>query len=253
MTIDKPSRFQLSDLRALWREAFGDSEEFLDIFERTAFYPDRCRCVTVGNRVATALYWFDCSYREERVAYLYAIATAKAYRGRGLCSVLMEDTHRHLRTLGYVGALLVPSGEDLFGFYRKLGYQVCSRVGKICCDASPNGLAVRQIDGGEYAMLRRSFLPADGVLQEEENLRFLQAQARLYTGEGFLLAARREKGSLFGLELLGDVAKAPAIVGTLGCTEGCFRIPEGEIPFAMYRPLQDRTDVPPAYFGLAFD
>lgn len=253
MIIDAPSPCHIPALRALWREAFGDSEEFLDMFGRIAFAVDCCRCITVGDTVVAALYWFDCSYRGDRIAYLYAIATAKAYRGHGYCTALMEDTHRHLRELGYEGAILVPGSEALFAFYKRHAYHVCSYIGEFDCHASTDGLAIRQIDIKEYAKLRRELLPEGGVIQENESLSFLQAQAEFFTGDGFLLAARRKSRILYGVELLGDTAKAPAIVRALRCAEGRFRIPGTDIPFAMYRSLGDLKHAPPTYFGLAFD
>ena len=252
MTIDSPSREQLPALRALWREAFGDGEEFLDRFTETAFSPDRCRCVTEEGRPVAALYWFDCAREGEQIAYLYAIATARSHRGRGLCSALMEDTHRHLCARGFAAALLVPGEPSLFTFYEKLGYRVCCSVGELACRAGEEALSLREIDTVEYARRRRELLPLGGVIQEGENLRFLSTLATLYAGDGVLLAAQREGDTLHGLELLGDPRSAPAILRELGCSHGRFRVPADERPFAMIRPLGDRP-VSPTYFGLAFD
>lgn len=253
MTIDAPKPFHVPSLRALWQEAFGDGDEFLDMFFRTAFSPERSRCVTVGDTAVAALYWFDCSYREERIAYLYAVATAKAYREQGLATLLMEDTHRHLKEMGYVGAVLVPGTRELFAFYQKKGYRICSRIGEFRSSASTRGVQLQRIGTSEYAALRRKFLPRGAILQENENLKFLEAQAEFYKGDGFLLAAMRKRDILYGVELLGNTAIAPDIVRSLGCTEGHFRTPDGDTPFAMYRTLGDPRLSRPLYFGLAFD
>lgn len=253
MTIDAPQKEHLPALRRLWKEAFGDTEEFLHNFERTAFHVDRCRNVTVDGETIAALYWFDCSYRDRRIAYLYAIATAKARRGQGLCRQLMKNTHQHLKTLGYEGAILVPGSKELFEFYNKIGYQTCSYIAEFCCSASTREVALRTIDKTEYTRLRRQFLPIDGVVQEGENLEFLQTMANFYVGDGFLLAARGEGDTLYGTELLGDRSVAPAIVKGLGYAKGNFRTPGTERPFAMYHPLCDSPLAPPSYFGLAFD
>ena len=253
MTIDRPKQEQISALRGLWREAFGDTDEFLDIFWQTAYSPDRCRCITVNEEVAAALYWFDCLYEGSPIAYLYAVATAKAHRGQGLCRRLMEDTHRHLAARDYAGAILVPGEESLFRFYERLGYRVCSGVRSFSCDAGDAACAIRGLGTAEYAALRRQFLPRGGVVQEGENLAFLADQAAFYAGEDFVLAARREGETLVGIELLGDPAAAPPAVHALGCTCGTFRTPGNEMPFAMYLPLDGGTLPPPAYFGLAFD
>lgn len=253
MNIESPRKTAYPALRALWKEAFGDTDAFLDDFAGTAFSPDRCRCVTMDDTTAAALYWFDCTLNGERVAYLYAVATAESHRGRGLCSALMEDTHRHLRERGYRAAVLVPGGQSLFDFYGRLGYRIGSTVDEIRCPAGENALPLSRIDREAYERLRLEFLPERGIVQEGENLAFLEKQAAFYHGDGFLLAARREGNTLVGCELLGNREAAPAIVRSLGASSGVFRTPGTTMPFAMYRSLTDDEPIPPFYFGLAFD
>lgn len=253
MIIDHPRAEQESGLRRLWREAFGDSEAFLDIFWQTAYSSDRCRCVTMNGECAAALYWFDCQWNGAPLAYIYAVATGKAYRGQGLCHRLMEDTHRHLAARGYAGAVLVPGEESLFRFYERMGYRICSGVQTLTCAAATEPQELHEIGCEEYALCRRALLPYGGVVQEGENLTFLARQARFYACDGLVLAARREGEELIGIELLGDLTRAPAVLSVLGCTRGTFRTPGDEIPFGMYLPLADDAPPPPAYFGLAFD
>lgn len=256
MIIDTPEKSQIPNLRRLWKEAFGDTEDFLDDFWQTAFDANRCRCVVEDGQVAAALYWFDCLCMENRIAYVYAVATAKAYRRRGISHSLMEDTHRHLAKLGYEGVVLVPGSEELFRFYEGMGYRVCSTIHEFSCNAAVDGgedVSLRSIDKTEYARLRRQMMPSGGVVQENENLDFLQTQAQFYTGQSILLAARKEADKLIGVELLGDEAKAPGIVKALGCAQGVFRVPGERQPFAVYLPFRESAYAAPAYFGLAFD
>ena len=252
MIIDVPQINQLPALRYLWKEAFGDTDDFLDSFQSTAFDPNRCRCVTLDKNTVAALYWFDCSLEGKPIAYLYAIATANAYRGRGICHALMENTHSHLRVLGYEGCVLVPSSKELFDFYGRLGYDVSCHVSEFQCSASQESVAVRRVSKTEYAELRHSLLPLGGVVQENENIDFLQTMADLYAGDGFALAAAHRNGVLYGIELLGDKDVAPAILRALGCNKGRFRTVGNDKPFAMYRSLTDGK-LTPSYFGLAFD
>ena len=252
MIIDLPSVSDIPALRALWKEAFGDADEFLDTFMNTAFSPCRAMCAKDGEKISAMLYWFDCECRGERVAYLYAVATAKEYRNRGICSALMERTHGHLSEKGYTGALLVPGSPELFGFYEKLGYKTATYVREFSVDYQKSNLGVKKIEKNEYAELRRCYLPEGAVLQDEENLDFLKAQASFYTGDGFLLAARREGDTLFGVELLGEVDRAAQIVGAFGLERGKFRTPGREKQFSMYKSLK-KSKTPPTYFGLAFD
>lgn len=253
MTIDRPQDRHTAARRALWREAFGDSDAFLDTFWRTAYSPDRCRCVTAGEDVAAALYWFDCLHGGEPIAYLYAVATASVYRGQGLCHRLMEDTHRHLAAQGYAGVMLVPGDAGLYRFYAGMGYRTCTHLRTLSCHAEAGESNVHRVDPQEYAALRRGLLPRGGVVQEGANLDFLATQTSLYAGDGFLLAARVRGEELYGLEWLGDLSHAPAVTHALGCRRGILRTPGGTVPFAMYLPLRMSAPPPPDYFGLAHD
>lgn len=250
MTIDAPKLWQIPQLRQLWQEAFGDSDAFLDSFFSLSFAPERCRCVTEENHVAAALYWFDCSCHGGKMAYLYAVATGKESRGRGLCRRLMEDTHAHLRQLGYCGAILVPATEPLREMYGKMGYSPATTVSTLRCDAGEQTAELKVLDRLEYEQRRREVLPAGGMRQEGAMTALLQDQMGLFGGDGFVLAAWVEDKVLHGEELLGSAASAPEIVRALGAEKGIFRIPGGEEPFAMYYPLADNCPRP-AYFGLA--
>ncbi len=253
MIIDYPKIKDIPDLLELWKEAFGDSDEFVKTFFSTAFSPKRSRRISLDGITAAALYWFDCTYNGKRIAYVYAVATAKAYRGQGLCHILMNDTHTMLKSQGYTGAILVPGSKELFDFYHRMGYKTCAYVNEIKYKKSERKVKISKIGKEEYAKLRRQHLPEGGVLQEGENLDFLERYASFYAGRDFVLATLEEKDIMHGIELLGNVSSAPDIVGTLGYKSGNFRAPGKETPFAMYYPFEKNKSAPPTYFGLAFD
>ncbi len=243
---------EIDRLRTLWRLSFGDTEEFLDLFFSTAYDPRRCRCIRVDGTIAAALYWFGCTCGEQKLAYLYAVATHPDFRGQGLCRRLMAETHSHLAERGYDGTLLVPETENLRQMYRRLGYRDCTAVSEFTCSAGDSSTPLRPVTTEEYAVLRREQLPALAVLQERENLAFLEKQVRFYAAPGLLLAAAKEGNHLAVPELLGAAAAAPGILKALNCTTGAFRTPGQNTPFAMFRPLTPDAQ-PPAYFGFAFD
>ncbi len=252
MKIEAPSPAQIPQLRALWQEAFGDSDAALDTFFGTAFSPRRCRCITLDGTVAAALYWFTVSCGGQKMAYLYAVATAAAYRGRGLCRELMAQTQRVLTQEGYCAALLVPEGAGLARMYRSMGYETATEVRQFSCTSADAPVPLRRIHGTEYARLRRDLLPPGGVMQEGESLAFLEAQAELYAGSGWIAAVQREDTALLVPELLGDSSAAPGILTALGVERGTFRTPGKGKPLAMWLPLTREAPVP-TYFGLAFD
>ena len=250
MTIDKPAREQIPQLRQLWKEAFGDSDAYLDSFFSRAFAPERCCCVTEEGRVKAALYWFACEFRGRKLAYLYAVATEKPSRGQGLCRILMAHTHSALQEQGYAGAVLVPATEDLRRIYGQMGYLPATTVTEFTCLAGEMPAAIRMLTAKEYAERRRERLPEGGVLQEGAMQDLLAEQCCLVSGEDFLLAAWIEDGVLHGEELLGSTDAAPAIVKALGAERGVFRIPGDNRPFAMYLPLTEDSPKPD-YFGIS--
>lgn len=249
MTIDTPSDPQA--LRRLWKQAFGDSDAFLDSFFSAGYSCDRCRQISLDGQLAAALYWFDCSFDEKPIAYVYAVATDTAFQGQGLCRSLLADTHRHLQKLGYTGAILVPGTPSLFKLYEKLGYRTCSYMDTFTCHAG-TAVPLQPIDTAEYAALRRRYLPPYGVVQEGALLAFLQTQTSFFAGPDFVCCASLEGDVLTVPEFLGDPAAAPGVTAALQARQGHFRTPGKAIPFAMYYPLSNSLE-PPGYFGLALD
>ena len=252
MNITCPTDEMIPGLRRLWQAAFGDTDDFLDAFFRTAYDAERCRCVTENGEPAAALYWFDCELEGAKLAYIYAVATDPAHRGKGLCRTLMADTLDILTENGYRGALLVPQEPWLIEMYKKMGFSPATTVSEFHVMAAAAPIPVRRAGPTGYSRRRQELLPEGGVIQKNENALFLNSQASLYMGENWVAAAAEMDGMLWCPEFLGDPALAPGFVNALGYREGSFRVPGSGRPFAMFRPLS--VDCPrPRYFGLAFD
>lgn len=252
MIIDAATREDIPALRRLWKEAFGDTDAFLDSFFSTYFSPARCRTAKEGDALLGALYWFDCRWEGKRLAYLYAVATNKAFRGQGVCARLTADTHRHLQALGFSGAVLVPEGASLFKMYERLGYARFGGITEVSAVAGAASTAVQQISAVDYMAKRKAFLPAGSILPGEETLPFLSSLLNFYEGGGWLLAAAVEEGCLAGKEFLGDPARLPGILRALGMEKGVFRTPGTEQDFAMFHDFEGSENAP-AYFAFALD
>ena len=250
MEIRFPCDKDIPGLRRLWKQAFGDTDEYLDLFFGTAYSGDRSLCAMDSSRVAAALYWLDCEYEGGKLAYLYAVATDAAYRGRGLCRKLTEQAHRILKDRGYAGAVLVPAQPGLFAMYGKMGYRICSGVSKWTAVAG-DPVALTELTAAEYALRRRKLAPPGAVIQEGVALDLLAGMGKFYAGDGVLLTAIRDGDSVWVPELLGDRERSGGIVAALGGKRGRFRGPGQEIPFAMYRAFNDSPA--PSYFGFALD
>lgn len=252
MTISEPKAGQMQELRNLWKAAFGDSDDFLNMFYSIAYAPNRCRCVLDDDHVTAVLYWFDCTCEGQKLAYIYAVATDPGYRNQGLCRRLMADTHAHLKGLGYAGALLLPQDPGLRRMYGTMGYENCTKVQELVCQAAGDPVSLTELTEEIFAERRKAMLPDRSVIQEGENLSYLSGYAKFYEGEGFLLTAFPDGDKLIGCELLGDVTKAPGILQTFGVESGSFRCPGADIDFGMCVSFADNFQKP-VYFGFPFD
>lgn len=195
----------IPQLRRLWQQAFGDSDDFLDKFFRVGFSPQRCNCIRKDGKIAAALYWFDCRWNSKKVAYIYAVATDEALRGKGLCRNLMEDTHRQLQENGYSGAVLVPAGEGLVALYAKFGYRCFCPVETVTVSAE-TAMAAKAVSPEEYRVLRQARLGDTAILHGDTALQFLATYGGFYKSEKALFCGYREGDTFHCEEVLGAVA-----------------------------------------------
>lgn len=234
----------LMHLKDLWQQAFGDPSDAIEAFFRTGFSPDRCNYVLENGIPVSALYWFDCSLNGHKFAYLYAIATAKAHRGKGHFRRLMEDTHNILKNQGYAGAVLVPAEKSLFSLYETLGYRYAATNREFACKAADTPVPLSQIDARQYEALRPQYLPAGSILQTGAALDYYATYGQFYKGADFLLACSLQEGALQTAEILGNTTLCGNILCALGAPTGSFRTPGRGKAFGMYYPFTENCPTP---------
>lgn len=235
-------------LRRLWKTVFGDPDVFIDTFFRMAYSPDRCRYTEENGEALCALYWFDCEYAGGKLAYIYAVATHPDHRGKGLASRLMEETHTHLKALGYAGTVLKPA-KGLFPFYERLGYATSGFISRFDGKAGTIPAEIKEVSPAEYGRLRPGYLPENGIVQAGVTLDFLSTFANFYASGDALLCVSRDEPMIF--EYLGNPHSAPGILAALGIDQVQIPTVGNDIPFAMWRPL-NCTKLP-GYLGISLE
>jgi len=156
MLFTSPTPDMTGNIKVLWQEAFGDTNEFIDSYMESAYSAKACRCAIEDNRIVAALHLMDCSVKVEKFAYVYAAATSKAYRGRGIFRSLMRDTEEYLISEGYAGMILVPGDAGLAEMYEKLGF--CPFEGLTGTTVLASGAektVLRRVNAAEYAIPQR--------------------------------------------------------------------------------------------------
>ena len=250
MIIDNPQKQHIPALRRLWQQAFGDTDEFLDLFFESGFSYDRCRCVFREGEPVAAHYLFDCRWNGKKVAYMYALAVEKNSRGQGLSRLLIRETHAQLRLAGYDGVILEPADSGLADYYSRLGYRACCCREEIRVTAGDYPAQCKKLGQLGYEQARRELLPPNGVEQDGAMTAFVHRLAEFYGGDGFVAAADCSQGRI--LEFLGDRDMLPGLLRTLKLEKATVRIPGGTGHTAMYYSLTGEEALP-AYFGLPLD
>ncbi len=246
MIIENPGRQDIPALRALWKQAFSDTDAFLDSFFSLVFSAERALVAREKGKVLGALYWFDCSWQEKALSYIYAVATDKGHQGQGVCKALMAEVHARMAEAGK-GTILVPADDGLRAFYHRLGYQNFGGMEEATYFADGEPIFAEKLTAYAYAQRRRQLLPEGGILQEDTFLPLMDAQMDFYGGEGWLLAIQKD----FAPEFLGDKVLLPGILKALDLPQARVRS-AGEMPFAMYRGVVEEIPAP-KYFAFALD
>lgn len=291
--IEFARRGMRGELSALWQAAFHDPARIPRHFLNSGVSPRDCAVYRVGGRVVSAVYLLPAQIlageRRLQAQYVFAAATLPEYRSRGYMSSLLAFAALTGARRGDCFSAVVPSGEDLFDFYAKLGYADFFTVRML---SVPAARMRRAAEGARYAgrvlarpgelnALRGACLRGCGGSLLWSNRMFYAACgmsgvygdrlvcARGGGGLGYALC-RREGDACLVLELMADEAALPALAAALlrempagryrlRLPAGCGPFPgEGETArFGMIKPLGGALpgDAQPhfPYLGLAMD
>lgn len=249
MIIRHPETKDVCPLKKLWKETFNDSENFIDSFFNISYSENRSMIVEKDGKITSMLFWFDCNFKGNKVAYIYAVATSQDFRKQGLCNSLMEALHSHLKASDYVGACLVPASDNLFNFYAKMGYIKCIYNSELTVMPTEGKLDIKKVSAEEYIKLRKDFLPLNAITQND--IDFLNLQVEFFKGKDFVFSSRKENNELFVPEFWGNKNIQPIIVFCQNAKKGIFRSYGTEKPFAMFLPFNE-TELP-EYLDFAYD
>jgi predicted N-acetyltransferase YhbS len=113
----------LPGITALWGEAFGDGAESVSFFFES-FHDCLSYVAEEDGQIVSMVHALPQILSPDfPAAYVYAVATAKTHRGRGLCGQLMAFAEEDLQNRGFACCVLTPGEPELFRFYEKLGFR----------------------------------------------------------------------------------------------------------------------------------
>lgn len=147
----------------LWDEAFGEGDVFCSRFFCYHFRAEDSFVICEGEELYAMLHTLRCTLNGRSARYLYAVATRKSHRGRGLFSAL----HRALLDEAREDLFfLIPEREELRPFYEKRGYRTCGvaphlaerQKGAPISAEEAYGLYLAEADSLPLVMTREEFL-----------------------------------------------------------------------------------------------
>ena len=79
----------IDGIKTLWKEAFGDSEAQIEKYLKNMYCEKDILLYVEDGEVCAMASMLSVSSKNIKGRYIYAVATAKKHRGRGLCKKLM--------------------------------------------------------------------------------------------------------------------------------------------------------------------
>jgi GNAT superfamily N-acetyltransferase len=271
----------IPQLKALWRETFGDTDAYIDDFLSMWFDGELTAVAEADGRIAAAAYLLPVGHLKtpegERTpcGMVYAVATRESQRGRGLGSRVSRELGELANSRGIPVTVLCPADDGLFEFYEKrTEYReyFTADILEYTPDREPRDaiLTFERVSPGQYAAMRESFLA--GVTHIEYHEKAIAYQAAICSPDGGLFRVDGGHGAgcaVLDTSPLGDViarellcgetdrdGAAYAILRRFGAARCTVRTPGNGSRFGMAAgaaSVADAGGYSGAWYGFAFD
>ncbi len=183
-------------LAAMWRECFGDGNEYVDLYFSNFDITRHTMVFMDGDHPASMLSLLPMTVVTRAgilpARYIYAVATLPSYQGRGLSTKLLEAAHKRMQQAGVKLSVLVPASPKLYNFYGKRGFRTEFYMG------------VTEVSAGQIPPYRDSF-----AISEAGCADFMEIRERAFGGrtmfarwDGEALAYRLTETAFAGGETL---------------------------------------------------
>ena len=213
--------------RALYDEAFpGEEERFTEALFALG-YPKHLVAMGEGSELASMLFAlpYDIVTESETVQanYLYAVATAKAHRGKGYAKKLL----RRVAERG-IPVFLRPMSPSLFDFYKDAGFLPFSPYREWSGSAQDGDTAgFAKLSKEEYLAARDGFLKPPYCRMSTDFLSLSFSLGGAVGLEGrFAALYEYEDDTLLFKEWWGDTSLAPVAAKFLGAAKFTARTPD---------------------------
>lgn len=130
MKITTAENYPIEKLKALWKEVFGDTDEYISLFFSRKFRPENTFIID-ENGLKSMAFYVEQKIENLSCAYICGVATEPKSRGKGYAAAIMEHMLKVIESRGFHLAFLIPATDSLFDFYKKQGFEIFSKLGRI--------------------------------------------------------------------------------------------------------------------------
>ena len=175
--------------KALWKEAFGDSDSFIEKYFETRIAKGISIGLFLQGELASMLFLMPCRMnirgRENNVAFLAGAATAQKHRKKGLMRKALGYALEILRERGIASVYLYPF---LHAFYEQFGWQTYTGMSAYqLSDARVEGeyRFAKPNVGEMLALYRQMMQPYSGYIVREQDM--MSGRIKTHLTEGKVL------------------------------------------------------------------
>ena len=155
------------ECRRLWKEVFGDSDEFIASFINLFYNEENMLCIEQDGKMLSMLHIIPFELNGSKVAYIYAVATDADARGKGYAGKLIRQAIEKAQSKGYKAIFTLPADDMLRDFYSKFGFKGKYTIKFETKECFDFGTGEEEKDIAMAIVLDKRLIPAENIILKE--------------------------------------------------------------------------------------
>ena len=155
------------ECRRLWKEVFGDSDEFIASFINHFYNEENMLCIEQDGKMLSMLHIIPFELNGSKVAYIYAVATDADARGKGYAGKLIRQSIEKAQSKGYKAIFTLPADDILRDFYSKFGFKGRYAIKFETKECFDFGTGEEEKDIAMAIVLDKRLIPAENIILKE--------------------------------------------------------------------------------------
>ncbi len=110
-------------VRLLWKDSFGDSDEFIETFMLRLYKQEHLLYVQENGQLVSMLHILPFTINRKKAGYIYAVATAEEHRNKGYASYLLNKAIETAKRDKFAALVTIPASKALRSYYERFGFK----------------------------------------------------------------------------------------------------------------------------------